>query len=206
MFPYFLTINQDYINEALYRPIFELLVLKFTAKEDFGTLSKLSLEIGISIIKKRAAEHAEKLLLVLESFINRAAGVSNLIFLGVLAPFLSGNKNLQLVEKRITELFKSNKEAEQRAISKCMPDLMSFFKQPTQIVESIYQNISTMTEELQVGQAYLFSGLLKGIGYRETQSYLDKILAPTYVAKTRAEKLGRIHLLNALVQNFGRVV
>lgn len=63
-----------------------------------------------------------------------------------------------------------------------------------------------MTEELQVGQAYLFSGLLKGIGYRETQSYLDKILATTYVAKTRAEKLGRIHLLNALVQNFGRVV
>lgn len=33
MFPFFLNINLDYITEPLYRPIFELLILKFTAKE-----------------------------------------------------------------------------------------------------------------------------------------------------------------------------
>jgi hypothetical protein len=54
--------------------------------------------------------HAEKLLQILESFINKVTGVSNIIFLGVLAPFLQGNKNLQIIEKRITELFKENNE------------------------------------------------------------------------------------------------
>jgi hypothetical protein len=123
-------------------------------------------DAGISIIKRNADAHAEKLLLVLEGFINKATGVSNIIYLGVLAPYLEGNKNLQIIEKRITELFKGDKEAEQRAISKCMPDLMSFFKKPLEIVDFIYTNIGTMTtESLQIGQSYLFSGLLKGIGY-----------------------------------------
>ena len=43
------------------------------------------MEVGIEIIK------------VLESFINRATGVSNIVFLGVLAPFLEGNKNLVMI-------------------------------------------------------------------------------------------------------------
>lgn len=90
--------------------------------------------------------------------------------MGVLAPYLEGNKNLQIIERRITELFQSNKENEQKAISKCMPDLMSFFKKPLEIIENIFINISTFaTEGLQIGQAYLFSGLLKGTGYKETQ-------------------------------------
>lgn len=111
-----------------------------------------------------------------------------------------------MVERRITELFRSNKEAEQRAIAKCMPDLMSFFKQPLNTVETIYNDIPTMAEGLQLGQAYLFAGLLKGIGYGETQRFLDRIIAPEYTAKTKGEKLGRIWLLSALVENFGRAV
>jgi hypothetical protein len=48
-----------------------------------------------------------------------------------------------------------------------MPDLMSFFKQPLEIIDYIFNNIGTMpSEELQIGQSYLFSGLLKGIGYK----------------------------------------
>lgn len=88
-----------------------------------------------------------------------------------------------------------------------MPDLMSFFKKPLEIVDFIYNNIGTMaSESLQVGQSYLFSGLLKGIGYAETQGYLDKIISNNYVTKTKSEKLGRIYLINALVENFGRAV
>jgi hypothetical protein len=86
--------------------------------------------VGIDIIKRNAKQHAEKLLLVLESFISKASGVSNIIFLGVLAPYLEGHKNLQIIEQRITELFKSDREGDQKAISKCMQDLMSFFKNP----------------------------------------------------------------------------
>lgn len=83
--------------------------------------------------------------MVLESFISKASGVSNIIFLGVLAPYLEGHKNLQIIEQRITELFKSdNREADQKSISKCMQDLMSFFKNPEQIVEQIFINIGTM--------------------------------------------------------------
>jgi hypothetical protein len=79
-----------------------------------------------------------------------------------------------MIEKRITELFKTNnKESEQRSISKCMPDLMSFFKKPEEIIESIFMNIGTMDQEyLQVGQSYLFTGLLKGVGYKKAQEYL----------------------------------
>ena len=59
---------------------------------------------------------------------------------------------------------------------------------------------------MQVGQAYLFSGLLKGIGYDQTQVYLDKIISQDYVTKTKPEKMGRIYLIHAMVENFGRVV
>ena len=38
---------------------------------------------------------------------------------------------------------------------------------------------------MQIGQAYLFSGLLKGIGYEQTQNYLDKIISSEYVTKTK---------------------
>lgn len=63
-----------------------------------------------------------------------------------------------------------------------------------------------MKETLQIGQSYLFSGLLKGIGYNETQQYLDKIISLEYVTKTRQEKFGRIYLIHAMIENFGRVV
>jgi hypothetical protein len=53
-------------------------------------------------------------------------------------------------------------------------------------VEQIFINIGTIKEELQVGQSYLFSGLLKGIGYEHTTKYLDKIIAPEYTTKTRS--------------------
>lgn len=81
---------------------------------------------------------------VLESFINRSTGVSNIVFLGVLAPYLEGNKNLMMIEKRITELFKGQKESEQKSIAKCMPDLMSFFKEPKKLVEQIYVDLKTL--------------------------------------------------------------
>lgn len=42
----------------------------------------------------------------MEQFLTKAKGISNIVFLGVLAPYLKGNKNLNVVEKRITELFK----------------------------------------------------------------------------------------------------
>lgn len=86
--------------------------MKFTANESYVTLSKLSMEVGIEIIKYYAAKdikYAEQILKVLEGFINRSSGVSNIVFLGVLAPFLQGNKNLIMIEKRITELFKGDK-------------------------------------------------------------------------------------------------
>jgi hypothetical protein len=41
--------------------------------------------------------------------------------------------------------------------------------------------------------------LLKGIGYKLTQEYLDKILAKEYLTKTKQEKSGRIYLVNALI-------
>ena len=66
-----------------------------------------------------------------------------------------------------------------------MPDLMSFFKNPEQIIDNIFINIGPMQETLQIGQSYLFSGLLKGIGYNFTQQYLDKIISPEYVTKTK---------------------
>lgn len=162
----------EHITPQLFKPIFYLLSTKFTSKEEFRTLNRMSVDVGIDIIKRKAEKHGEQLLLVLESFINKASGVSNIIFLGVLARYLEGNKNLQIIEKRITELFKGNKESDQRSISKCMPDLMSFFKQPLDIVQDIFANIGTMKEEQQVGQSYLFTGLLKGVGYGAAKEYL----------------------------------
>ena len=53
-----------------------------------------------------------------------------------------------------------------------MPDLMSFFKDPDQIVSKIFTEISKMDEKTQIGQSYLASGLLKGLGSKQTLSYL----------------------------------
>jgi hypothetical protein len=53
-----------------------------------------------------------------------------------------------------------------------MPDLMSFFKNPDQIVSDIFHDIGKMNDKTQSGQAYLLSGLLKGLGSKLTMSYL----------------------------------
>lgn len=106
------------------------MVTQFTSREDYPTLSKLSLDVGIAIIKRNAPHHPNQLLKVLEGFIDKSKGVSNIIFLGVLAPYLGGSADLQMIERRITDLFNSDRESEQKAISKCIPDLMSFFKNP----------------------------------------------------------------------------
>ena len=88
-----------------------------------------------------------------------------------------------------------------------MPDLMSFFKQPLDLIENLFNSIGAMTtDSLQIGQSYLYAGLLKGVGYKETLNYIDKILASTYVTKTKQEKSGRIYLIHAMIENFGRVI
>ena len=42
------------------------------------------------------------MLSTMESFLTKAKGISNIVFLGVLAPYLKGHKNLKKKEKRIT--------------------------------------------------------------------------------------------------------
>jgi hypothetical protein len=125
------------------------------------------------------------MLLILDGLLSRAKGISNIVFLGVLAPHIKGNKNLNLIEKRITELFKGENQAEQRSIAKCMPDLMSFFKQPDQLVSEIFAGVGKMKEREQGGQAYLAAGLLKGLGAKETMRYLERLLAEEYPAKSK---------------------
>lgn len=132
----------------------------------------MSVDTGIDIIKQHANKSGEKMLMSMESFLSKAKGISNIVFLGVLAPYLKGNKNLNIIEKRITELFKGDNQTEQRSIAKCMPDLMSFFKNPDQIIAKIFEDISTMDDKVQSGQSYLASGLLKGLGPKLTLSYL----------------------------------
>lgn len=58
MLPFFLTINVDHINEKLFKPVFEVLITKFSSKQEFATLNKLSVEVGIDIIKRNAKLHA----------------------------------------------------------------------------------------------------------------------------------------------------
>ena len=79
------------------------------------------------------------MLLIMESFLTKAKGISNIVFLGVLAPYLKGNKNLNMIEKRITQLFKGDKHTQQCAIAKSMPELMSFFKNPDDLVTKIFE-------------------------------------------------------------------
>jgi len=58
-----------------------------------------------------------------------------------------------------------------------MPDLMSFFKDPDQIVSKIFTDLSKMDEKTQIGQSYLASGLLKGLGSKQTISYLETLIS-----------------------------
>ena len=99
------------------------------------------MEVGITILKTYAPKHSAQLLSVLQSFINKVKGVSNIVFLGVLAPFLENSSSFNMVEKRISELFVGDHQAEQRAISKCMVDLMSFFKEPLKKVEEVLKTM-----------------------------------------------------------------
>lgn len=70
----------------------------------------MSVDIGIDIIKQHANKSGEKMLMSMESYLTKAKGISNIVFLGVLAPYLKGNKNLNVIEKRITELFKGDSQ------------------------------------------------------------------------------------------------
>lgn len=58
-----------------------------------------------------------------------------------------------------------------------MPDLMSFFKNPDEIVAKIFEDISKMDEKTQTGQSYLASGLLKGLGSKKMLAYLERLIS-----------------------------
>ena len=45
---------------------------------------------------------------------------------------------------------------------------MAFFKKPEDTVKNIFESISKVEEKKQIGQSYLCTGLLKGIGAIET--------------------------------------
>ncbi len=62
--------------------------MKYTADEGLANLSSKSLEVGMLIIKVYSEKYSKQLLKILETFLNRSAGVSNIIFLGALAPYL----------------------------------------------------------------------------------------------------------------------
>ena len=57
-FPYFLTLNIDFIEEQFLKPIFDLLVMHYSSNPHHMTLSKLSIEVGIEIIKKYAPKYS----------------------------------------------------------------------------------------------------------------------------------------------------
>ena len=59
---------------------------------------------------------------------------------------------------------------------------------------------------MQLGQSYLVSGLLKGLGHKKMMIYLNQIISKDYPSKSVGEKTGRIYLLKAFVDNFGRVI
>lgn len=52
------------------------------------SLNKRSMEAGINIIKTYGKEHSEQLLVTLEKLMKSTQGISSIIFLGVLAPYL----------------------------------------------------------------------------------------------------------------------
>lgn len=62
---------------------------------------------------------------------------------------------------------------------------MSFFKSPEKIVEKILEDISSFSDKKQIGQSYLVSGLLKGLGHKPTLSYLEKIISKDYPNKAK---------------------
>ena len=78
------------------------------------------MEAGIAIIKHFGKLHSEQLLVILEKLMKSTQGISSIIFLGVLAPFLKEAKNLNLIQKRITDIFESDNENIQRSVAKCM--------------------------------------------------------------------------------------
>lgn len=80
-----------------------------------------------------------------------------------------------------------------------MPDLMSFFKNPDEIVSKIFEEISKMDEKTQTGQSYLASGLLKGLGSKKMLVYLEKLISEEYPSKTKGEKIGRCQLFRAFI-------
>jgi len=61
--PYFLSLNLEIIPEKFLDKIFEVFVLKYTANKDFASLSKMSVDTGIAIIKHHAHKHGEKMLI-----------------------------------------------------------------------------------------------------------------------------------------------
>ena len=70
----------------------------------------------------------------------------------------------------------------------------------------LYEKIPTLDGHLQVGQSYLLAGLLKGIGTNEMLNYFGRLLEGYENAKTPQEKKGRLVMLKALLDNFGRVL
>lgn len=87
--------------------------------------------------------------------------------MGVLAHFINNKSKVNELGSKILNLLKIPDENIQKSISKCIPDLFIFFEDPLALVQF---NLKSVLEEknmdVQRGQAYLISGLIKGLGVR----------------------------------------
>jgi hypothetical protein len=132
------------------------------------------------------------------------------ILLGMAAPFISGSKALQGIEKKILTAFESGTEDEQKAIARCMPDLMDFFKNSGDIVrEGLAKLQAGMPFSAAMrGQCYFIVGLCKGLGNAAVEQFglLSGILDNFDKQKDARVRIGRAYLFKALAILFGRVL
>ena len=173
-FPLFLLANMDFIPVDKLESIFGLLVGHYTSDNEMEDLKRLSTEAGVNIINRNPTQ-AANILRILEKLLQQSSAPSVVIFLGVLAPQLKEAAQ-NTVSDKIMTIFETNNEAIHLAITKHVHELIGFFKSPKELVRELYTKITTVEGPNQIGYPHLMAGLLKGIGIREVNVYMDKIV------------------------------
>ncbi|EGR27417.1 hypothetical protein IMG5_195990 [Ichthyophthirius multifiliis] len=213
-YPKYINLHINNIKEEQLQHVFNLLVQKYCAPQ-LNMLMDESLQCGIQLIKKFGQQHANQIVQVFDKYLksnnpeDANKQISAIVFLGICAPFIKNKAIIETVSIKIILLFRNGSHDLQKSLAKCLYDLMNFFENSPALIEKTVQNLPfEPTYEQKRGQAYLISGLLKGLGiaqfealnmfkYLETDSLDQK--------KDIPQKESRLLLLQALLDVFGRL-
>jgi hypothetical protein len=163
-YPEFMEINIQHLPVSLIELTLKV-IIENCSVENKPNLMQTTLQMGISIIKYYGAKHSDMIIGLLDTYLDSKKEVNPrfqnvaVILIGVCAPFIDKTSKISLISQKIIQMFETTRGKMLKSLSMCIPDLISFFEKPDELIKTTLQKFSTEKSNDKLrGYSYLIAG------------------------------------------------